>query len=860
MQLLDALKNLERSYLEQGGSSRDFQLKAIYQVLEGCEFPLKKYADYGETIFSESAIHQFDEVLNAFAYLKAERLMAAWQKGRELWPDRRDQVSQKQQDIVNQVRQGLLEDYLQSEDLASELEAHEFCDFQALRRELVRQIKPEVETLADEQLDAIADISHSCLLRARAGSGKTTVIKHKVDFLIRHVGIKPDEILVLAFNKAAATKVRDELQTDFGHQNFYTARTFHSLAYQIVNPQQTLLMDQKSGGKATQSQFIESLFQTEIDKAMEEQLYEFMRIEMEQLEMTGGLLTREEYYILQRNSGQETLKGDFVDSVGQKWIADYLFEHDINYIYDLAWPGLPGQLGKYHPGFSVKAGTNWHNMIIEYWDVDATDIQEGTLKECHKSWEEWQKEIITKRRYWHTWNQQKPRSQVHFLEMSLADAREGREGFELILTQRLAEIGFRTNRLSETDIIEKVKRKAVSKLAGMCLNYINKAKKGCHSPEDLAAKLEAYRFRGKKEETFLRLANRIYSRYEEEKSKQNKIDFDDLMQMAEGAVHGSDGCNLLPVHKQKSISLRDLKWLMIDEYQDFSELFFNLIRAIRQYNPNIRLFCVGDSWQAINGFAGSELRFFDEFESYFEGAKLLELQNNYRSQPVVVDQSNRFMQNEPGSPSIAKAGLPAQAIEKYFKDEVPFDESSHVLESEHRDSRYQLLSRDGTKSKDLGAHVARQLKLCRYLIQQHDTQKTTYMILFRTNKPGHGYKGLWQFHRMLKGCFDENELSAFRNFDEQIQCWTAHGSKGAEADVVIILGAVNKRFPMMHPDNELYLFLGDTLGKIYKEEKRLFYVAITRAKQWLYLVSERGRESDFLKSIETHTSRIPFTY
>ena len=59
---------------------------------------------------------------------------------------------------------------------------------------------------------------------------------------------------------------------------------------------------------------------------------------------------------------------------------------------------------------------------------------------------------------------------------------------------------------------------------------------------------------------------------------------------------------------------------MIDEYQDFSELFYRLMDAVREQNPRVRFFCVGDDWQAINGFAGSDLRFFQNFEHLFADA------------------------------------------------------------------------------------------------------------------------------------------------------------------------------------------------------------------------------------------------
>ena len=84
----------------------------------------------------------------------------------------------------------------------------------------------------------------------------------------------------------------------------------------------------------------------------------------------------------------------------------------------------------------------------------------------------------------------------------------------------------------------------------------------------------------------------------------------------------------------------------------------------------------------------------------------------------------------------------------------------------------------------------------------------------------------------------------------QVDCLTAHRSKGEEADVVIILNALNRKFPIIHSDTELFRLLGSSVEEVYSEEERLFYVAISRAKRWLHIVTEAGRESEFLHRID----------
>ena len=85
------------------------------------------------------------------------------------------------------------------------------------------------------------------------------------------------------------------------------------------------------------------------------------------------------------------------------------------------------------------------------------------------------------------------------------------------------------------------------------------------------------------------------------------------------------------------------KYILIDEYQDFSQLFLAAVEAIRNVAKESRLFVVGDDWQAINRFAGSDVEYFKNFEKYFKGARRYEITTNYRCNYTIVDIARRFM-------------------------------------------------------------------------------------------------------------------------------------------------------------------------------------------------------------------------
>jgi DNA helicase IV len=740
---------------------------------------------------------------------------------------------------------------------------HWQSDFAAHKIEwLQRYFSPQDQgnRLSDEQLRAIGDCSKTCLLRARAGSGKTTVIKRKVDFLLRHVGFNPEDLMVLAFNKQAASKVKKELQTEFNHLTFQNARTFHSLAHQLVQPKQDLLFDINSGSSAKQSQFVERLLRLEMNPAFQKTLYQFFRREMAQLETMGSLLTKEDYYTLRRNSSQDTLGGESVKSLGEKWLADFLFEHGIAYTYERSWfRDRSGDEGNYYPDFSLMVASNRPDVVIEHWGIDEFDPRQSVPEHWSQTWLEYRTDMGIKRQYWTDYNERNPDKPVVFVETSIRDTIHGREHFESVLHQRLQEINVFPQKQDEAVLLESVVRKHTARFAGMCLQYIQKAKKQCLSPLEIDTRINSYSFSCEKEKLFNIIANRIYHRYQMALLEQNSIDFDDLMDMAVEEIHEKKGNVFIPLTRESSVSLNDIKWLMIDEYQDFSRLFFNLVSAIRQYNPTVRLFCVGDNWQAINGFAGSDLSYFDQFDQHFSGATLLDLQNNYRSQPNVVAQGNRFMAKVAGEPSIAKASYASSPLRRFNINKVFIEQRRSVPLDENPDRAFlsHIDSRGEKTSIDPLGQMARQFKLCHQLMSTHHFDRTHFMILARTNNQGNGYKDLNSFKRKLKQCFTPQELSWFKDFDQQVSCTTAHSSKGAEADVVIILNVTDRKFPTVHPDNQLYGLLGDSLEKVYKEEERLFYVAITRAKQALYLFTETGRESEYLDRIETPVYEFP---
>jgi len=792
------------------------------------------------------------------------QLVAARLERERLQEAARKELVRKQAPILSLLRPALRESIEKADQINRTANQQGIVDYQALKANyltdwLSARFKSLVPT--EEQVMAIGEIPSSYLLRARAGSGKTFVITAKARMLMEHERVAPDQIMILAFNKKAAREVTRRIRKDQEQLDFNNARTFHSLAYQLAKPKSDLLYDKNTGSTKKQSDFVQRLINTVMNPALLAQIYIFFRQEIKELENIGAFLSKEDYYAYRRNHVQEALGGQPVKSKGEKWLADFLFEHGIRYAYEKIWYWNYKDEGNYHPDFSITTDGKFPDIVIEHWGIDLNDRQQQVPEHWDKSWQEYRQQIDKKRAYWKIFNSKNSDQKIQFLETSITDLRAGREAFEEVLRHMLTSAGVHLEKLPEDELQKRVVTSRIGHFSTMCLQYIQKAKKQRLTPKDMAEKISKALDLDMKTKSFLRIANNLYARYQKALAAENKTDFDDLLESAIGVVHQDKGNCQIRIDEDRYTAMNELRWIMIDEYQDFSLLFYGLIEAIRTYNRSVNLFCVGDDWQAINAFAGSDLRFFDQFQSLISGAETGDLRNNYRSAWPIVENGNRLMHGK-GQPSVAKRADLQGKVETCHTDKIwieqrPLEEYAEERVSDERFYTYITVNEKRIRT-DTDFRIGRMLKKCYEILTSTDYDKdTTFAVLSRAGKLGRGYPNLQAFHRKLKEALLPDQKRKFADFDSRVHCGTVHSHKGLEADVVIILVVNERNFPKIHPDNELYSIFGVTPTQVLEEEQRLFYVAITRAKKDLYLFTETGRESVFLTRLESDLN-LPF--
>lgn len=293
------------------------------------------------------------------------------------------------------------------------------------------------------------------------------------------------------------------------------------------------------------------------------------------------------------------------------------------------------------------------------------------------------------------------------------------------------------------------------------------------------------------------------------------------------------------------------KYILIDEYQDFSQLFLAAVDAIRDVAVDARLFVVGDDFQAINRFAGSEVEYFKNFEKYFpDGVRRLSMSTNYRCDLEIVDTARRFLRRamrekvefRAHSKRVGRVEIVNPAETPMNPGRVEYDRRADI-----KDKMYKRLvkQRLGYSPKD---STLKYIKTVCRIVQQNKGREI--LILHRNNETSFEKIDLRVFGEIVKEALARIEEVDLTKFQKKIKIMTMHKAKGLEAEVVIILEADEGVIPKRHPDTELYTVFGETDEVALDDQVRLFYVAMTRAMRRLYIIHDPAFGVGFMKFLE----------
>ena len=558
---------------------------------------------------------------------------------------------------LERLRQGLEEDYLATEARRAESighgvsEAEYLCEKRKLLRKWCRLRTADVGAKAEmspdeEQIEAIGATEQNVKVVARAGSGKTSVITDRATFLLTHCRVDPEEVLLVTFNKRAAEEMKERLATKLGDRKQPFVMTFHALAYAFAGGEAELLRNERSIGEET----LDREFQEIIDAHLgEPEFFERVRrlmlahftADWNRIIEGGYNLPREQMLDLRRTLTSETLRGEFVKSFGEKRIANFLFEHDIPYWYEQIheWDGRA-----YRPDFTLRRGSSEsRSVVIEYLGL--------------KGDPDYDEQADQKREFWNG-----RADRWILIELDPRDVVGQLVEFEKCLSARLEVAGIHCVKLSEDEIWERARKRAVDKFSRCASQFVIRCRQSWIGPDALRNILASHTPSCEIEEGFLDLVGPLYVEYLDRLIATGRDDFCGLLQRAVEMIEkGKTGFG----RGDRNGDLRSLRFVLVDEYQDFTELFFRLVCSIHKHAPESGLFVVGDDWQSINGFAGADLKYFTGFEHFFAPARQIHITKNYRSEQPIVAAGNALMAGCGGTPAHVNGAAIARSIKAH---------------------------------------------------------------------------------------------------------------------------------------------------------------------------------------------------
>jgi DNA helicase IV len=677
-------------------------------------------------------------------------------------------------------------------------------EFKRLKVEYVSKwAKQELNlSLDNEQAAAVAAVSGDIQVIARAGSGKTRSLVTRAIFLQKHCEVAPHEILLLAFNKKAAKEIKERLIKTLKN-NVPHVMTFHALAHAIVHPEEELIYDNSGTNELGASNEVQKVIDDHIQSPIYRNLIMelmllYFREDWERIENGKFTIPMEEFLEHRRSLQRETLKGDYVKSYGEKLIANILFEHDIDYKYEsnFHWSGI-----NYRPDFKISTIKNG-GVIIEYFGLNGEPDYDKMSDEKRNFW--------AKKKEW------------EFLEYSPSDiAKDGAQKFTSKMVNDLRSLGLKVTRLPEEEIWQRIRGRAIDSFTKAMKSFVGRCRKLYLTEEELENRISAHNSYLPAEKLFLQVGQTIYAGYIRNLIKNQKEDFDGLMWRAVTEIEGGHTKFSRDRGKENG-DLRSLRYIMVDEFQDFSEVFLKLLQAIRKHNQFVEFFCVGDDWQAINGFAGSDLKYFENFQEYFSDPTKINIQTNHRSAKAIVDVGNSLM---------AGLGAPARSRDNAENGKVVIGMLDKFTPT--------AIESDRHNGDDITPAILR-------LVSDYLKQDMSVVILSRTN----GRVGYYVNYTR------ENKTLSFREEDrERITVSTSHKFKGLERPAVIVIDALDRSYPLIHSHWIFLRLFGSSVNQIVAEEMRLFYVALTRAEKSLTIITESNRQSKFLSNVESGLSK-----
>ena len=695
---------------------------------------------------------------------------------------------------------------------------------------ILHDVEPNI-VLDEDQRKVILTDEDYCLVVAGAGAGKTTTVAAKVKYLVEKKNIKPEEILVVSFTNKAVGELREKINKDLGIDCPIT--TFHSTGNAILhkdseeklnivqNEKLYFVLEDYFRDSVLQNQrivddlikFFATYFDAPIQVKDKKELYDkISNSNFSTLKSDVGEIKYDVELSNNRNKEHRTIQDEVLRSQEEVQIANFLYLNNIEYEYEPRYPyNIEGSKKPYTPDFVIRQNEN--EAYIEHFGI----TQSGHSNLYNPEELEKYKKAVHDKVDLH-------KEHGTTLLFTFSEFIDGRTILEH-LKEQLEKAGFILSPRDNKDVFQKIQKQDGSRYIKKLLNLIDRFISNFKTNGYPVEKFDewANQTDNVRNKLFLGICKQCYLEYEKYLQKNNAIDFSDMI---------NKSAKLLKESKNVSEQI-DFKYIIVDEYQDISRQRFDLVGALHDVT-SAKIITVGDDWQSIYAFSGSDITLFTKFEEIMGYAELLKITKTYRNSQEVIDIAGNFIQKN--TAQIRKSLKSPKTI----KDPV-------------------IIYTYDSKPKKLGGNpnfnLARAIEIAIDQIidfnkeEGKDSKKQEILLLGRFGFDGKNLENSSLFEYKDFG----NRIKCLKHPELRISFMTAHASKGLGYDNVIVINGKNETygFPSKIENDPVINYVVKRDDSIEAaEERRLFYVAMTRTKNRVFFIAPEKNPSEFLLEIK----------
>lgn len=675
------------------------------------------------------------------------------------------------------------------------------------------------------QRKAVVVDEENTLVVAGAGTGKTLTVSAKVKYLVDKKNVNPDQILLISYTRKAAAEMQERIS---GRLNIKVdARTFHSLGLNIISRGLGYQPDVLDPNKGEVERLIDKYFEEEVLKDFEvmENLIEFFAYylnipqDLDKVNNLGEvyedyrsldfvtLKSKVEQKVTNLKTKKITIPGERVKSLEEVTIANFLYLHGVKYTYEKTYPYDTGDpyRKQYKPDFYLED----YDIYLEHFGIN----ERGRAPWLSSIEEKKYLDGIRWKRRVH---------QINMTTLIETFSYQNKNGQLNVALDRLLQLkGVKYQEVDLQEIYEKVFAKKEDRyfkeFKKLLKTFIELFKSNGYSASDFATLYnkvvqEKTDFLRKRSFLFLTIVQPVYLLYQKYLEENGQIDFNDMINQA---------TELIKLGRVPS----DYKYIIVDEYQDISVSRYRLINELKK-QTKAQIVAVGDDWQSIYRFAGSDINLFTDIDKYFGYTEKVKIEKTYRNSQELIDKAGKFIMKNP------------KQIRKLLSSD------------KHNNTPIFTIC----YNEDVGRNLR---SIINEITYNFGTEKEI-LILGRTNYDVDIFNGQKGFRIITKGA--DRTIIYDRYPDLPMKFITVHRAKGLEAENVIVLNLENSLlgFPNKIADDPvLSLVLSDEDEYEYAEERRLFYVALTRTKNNVYLMANGNNPSIFVDELRREQN-VPY--